>query len=172
MGAPKALLEIGGSTFAQRLASTFAAVCDPVILVTGAVIGIAAPPAIEVHNPNWPQGQLTSLQAGLCAIPAAAPAAFFTPVDCPLFRPDTVAMLWDAFERRPAPLVVPRQGGRRGHPVLAGPQAISEFLALPPTAQARDVVHRLRSQTAYVDVDDSGILADIDTPADYRRMAT
>jgi CTP:molybdopterin cytidylyltransferase MocA len=173
MGAPKALLEIGGVTFAQRLASTFGAVCDPVILVTGAVTQIHAAPAVEVRNPDWQKGQLTSLQAGLQAIPAGAAAAFFTPVDCPLFREETVAMLWAAFERKPtSAFVVPRQGERRGHPVLAGPKAIAELLALPASAQARDVVHRWRSETAYVDVDDPGIFADIDTPADYRRIAT
>lgn len=172
MGVPKALLEIGGVTFAQRLASTFSTVCEPVLLVTGAVTGILADPAIEVHNPDWPLGQLTSLQAGLRAIPAGSPAVFFTPVDCPLFRPDTVALLWNAFERNSSvKLVIPRQADRRGHPVLAGPAAASELLALPPTAQARDVVRAARPETLYVDVDDPGIFADIDTPADYRRLA-
>lgn len=171
MGAPKALLNIGGVTFAERLAATFCTVCDPVLLVTGKVTGIMAGPAIEVQNPNWPQGQLTSLQAGLRAIPSGAPAAFFTPVDCPLFRPETVALLWSTFERRPfATFIIPRQGDRRGHPVLAGRAAIAELLKLPPTGQARDVVHGARSETEYVDVDDPGIFADIDTPADYRRL--
>lgn len=172
MGVPKALLAIGGVTFAERLAATLSTVCDPVLIVTGAVTGIPADPAIEVRNPNWPQGQLTSLQAGLRAIPATAPAAFFTPVDCPTFRADTVALLWSAFERNPrAKFVIPRQDGRRGHPVLAGPAAISELLALPPEAQARDVVRRARADTVYVDVADPGIFADIDTPEDYRRVA-
>jgi molybdenum cofactor cytidylyltransferase len=173
MGAPKALLEIGGVTFAQRLARTFGAVCDPVLLVSGAVTGILAPPAIEVHNARWPLGQLSSLQAGLRALPAAAPAAFFTPVDCPLVRAETVALVWTAFARAPSAMfAIPRHGDRRGHPVLAGPTAIARLLALPETAQARDVVHAARSETVFVDVDDPGIFADIDTPADYRRLTT
>jgi CTP:molybdopterin cytidylyltransferase MocA len=171
MGTPKALLEIDGVTFAERLARTFAAVCDPVLMVTGAVTGVSAPPAVEVHNPDWTQGQLSSLQAGLRAVPNEAPAAFFTPVDCPLFRASTVAQLWAAFERQPAALVIPRQGGRRGHPVLAGPRAIADLLALAASAKARDAVHRLRPETVYVDVDDPGIFVDIDTPADYQRLA-
>jgi CTP:molybdopterin cytidylyltransferase MocA len=170
MGAPKALLEVGGITFAERLVRTFAAVCDPVLLVTGANAGIYAPPAVEVHNPLWRQGQLTSLQAGLRALPVDVPAAFFCPVDCPLFRDDTVAALWSVFQAQPTAFVIPRQGDRRGHPVLAGPRAIASLLALPASAQARDVVHRFRPETTYVDVDDPGIFADIDTPADYQRI--
>ena len=167
MGTSKAQLKIAGVTFAARLAAAFAPVCDPVILVTGAIAGISAPGARVVDNPDWPAGQLTSLQAGLRQAPHA-PAAFFAPVDCPAFSEQTVAAMWAAFSGEP--FVVPRYQGQRGHPVLMGAVVFAEMLALPPSGQARELVHRYRPATRYVDVEDPGILADIDTPADYQEL--
>ena len=45
-----------------------------------------------------------------------------------------------------------------------------EFLALPSGASAREVVTRHASEIAYIDVDDPGILADVDDPAAYARL--
>ena len=48
--------------------------------------------------------------------------------------------------------------------------AIPEFLALPAGSSAREIVTRHASQIAYIDVDDPGILADVDDPAAYARL--
>ena len=45
-----------------------------------------------------------------------------------------------------------------------------EFLALPPTSQAKEIVNRYEAHTLYVDVDDAGVLADIDDPEAYRNL--
>ncbi len=96
----------------------------------------------------------------------------FTPVDCPSVLPSTVARMARRFqERRPhESLVIPRSQGRGGHPVCAARDLIPEFLALPPDAQARDVIHRHREHTVYVDVEDSGIMEDVDDPEAYQRL--
>jgi molybdenum cofactor cytidylyltransferase len=67
-------------------------------------------------------------------------------------------------------LVIPRQSGRRGHPVFAARSIAAELLALPPTAEAREVVHAHVDGTEYVDVDDAGIFTDVDDPEAYRRL--
>ncbi len=175
MGSAKAMLRIQGTTFAGKLVSTFSQVCRPVILVTGAVPGLIVTPAISVYNPDWGYGQLSSLQAGFRALPDDCPACFFIPVDSPTVSADTVAQLWDRFTARasagdPPLFVIPRFEGKRGHPVLAARPAIGEILALSPNDQARDVVHRHQTRTEYVDVNDPGILVDIDTPDDYRQV--
>lgn len=168
MGKPKALLTLDNNeTFAGRLVRVLSSVANPVVLVTGAVSGIEIAEAITIQNPNWQLGQLTSLQAGFRTLPASSPAALFCPVDCPLFRQDTVERLWEAYQRTQALFVIPRTGNKRGHPVLASKLMIHKILALPETGQARDVVHQHVDDTEYVDVDDPGIFSDIDTPQDY-----
>jgi molybdenum cofactor cytidylyltransferase len=68
-------------------------------------------------------------------------------------------------------LRVPRFDGRRGHPIWFSRELIPEFLALPQTGAARDVVRGHATETEFLDVDDAGILADIDDPAAYRGLS-
>ncbi|MCC7173684.1 MAG: nucleotidyltransferase family protein [Bryobacterales bacterium] len=178
MGTPKPLLELNGETFLDRLILTLGATCAPVIVVLG-----CGAPAIRAGlrhadlatilvNPDYSRGQLSSLQCGMEAIPPSAEGVMFTPVDQPAVRPSTVAHLARAFQRR-APeqlLVVPRCQGRHGHPVCAARELISEFLALPPESQAREVVRRHRDHTLYLDVDDAGTILDVDDPESYQRL--
>ncbi len=64
-------------------------------------------------------------------------------------------------------LRVPRYQGRRGHPVWFSRELIPEFLALSVDGAARDVVRRHAGRTGFVDVNDPGVVADIDDPAAY-----
>jgi CTP:molybdopterin cytidylyltransferase MocA len=67
-------------------------------------------------------------------------------------------------------LRVPRHQGRRGHPIWFSRDLIAEFLGLPASGAAREIVHAHAAQTEFLDVDDPGILADIDDPAAYGRL--
>jgi molybdenum cofactor cytidylyltransferase len=176
MGTPKALLDYRGETFVGRLVRVLGTACDPVIVVLGyhaEVLRQRVPATATIAiNPDPSRGQLSSLQTGLAALPADAEGFAFIPVDSPAVAEATVAKLNRAFEqRKPGTLfVIPRQSGKRGHPVLAVRSVSAEFLALPPTAEAREVVHAHVDRTEYVDVDDSGIFTDVDDPEAYRQL--
>jgi len=172
MGFPKALLAYREETFLDRLAGLFAARCSPVIVVLGAeaerIRAGGHSPATFVVNPDWARGQTTSMQCGLRAIPPHADGVLFTLVDHPAVRPATIDDLLAG--PRAALLRVPRYHGRRGHPIWFSRELIPEFLALPVSGAARDVVHGHAAQTEFLDVDDPGILADIDDPEAYRGL--
>jgi molybdenum cofactor cytidylyltransferase len=177
MGSPKAMLQYRGETFLNRLIRVAGQVADRIVVVVGPpyaeqIRNHAIAGASFATNPAPERGQLSSLQIAAAALPADADGFFFIPVDCPAVAGETVQRLAAAFARRdPQTLfVIPRCGGRRGHPVFAARPIASELLALPAEAQAREVVHRHVSQTLYVDVDDPGILADIDDPSAYREL--
>lgn len=176
MGRPKALLDYQGETFVGRLVRVLGTSCHPVIVVLGyhaEVLRREVPASAQiVVNPDPARGQLSSLQTGLAALPAEADGFAFIPVDCPAVSEATVAKLARAFEQRHAEtrFVIPRQSGKRGHPVLAARSIVAELLALPPAAEAREVVHAHVERTEYVDVDDAGIFADVDDPEAYRRL--
>jgi molybdenum cofactor cytidylyltransferase len=95
----------------------------------------------------------------------------FTPADYPSIASETVARLAALFRQSKPLLVVPRHNGRRGHPVCCARELIPEFLSLPAASQAREVIHRHARETLYVDVDDPGILRDIDDPAAYAELS-
>ncbi|MBZ5676345.1 MAG: nucleotidyltransferase family protein [Acidobacteriia bacterium] len=176
MGTPKALLDYRGETFVGRLVRVLGTSCNPVIVVLGyhaeALRRRVPATATIAINPDPSRGQLSSLQTGLAALPADAEGFAFIPVDSPAVAEGTVATLARAFEqRKPETLfVIPRQSGKRGHPVFAARSIAAEFLALPPTAEAREVVHAHVDRTEYVDVDDSGIFTDVDDPEAYRQL--
>ena len=87
--------------------------------------------------------------------------------DCPATIPGGTAPL----VHTPRPLVrVPRYQGRRGHPIWFSRQLIAEFLDLPELGAARDIVRNRAAQTEFLDVDDAGILADIDDAEAYGRL--
>jgi molybdenum cofactor cytidylyltransferase len=170
MGRPKALLEYQGETFVARLVRIFSGFCDPVIVVAGRHAdqirnAIDVPVVI---NPDPDRGQLSSLQTALADLPPSLQAFLFTPVDCPTFHESTVAALIAEFRLSAAPLTIPKYSGRRGHPVLVKGSLAAEFLELAPTEETRVVVNR--HPIHYVDVDDAGVLADVDDPEAYRAL--
>jgi molybdenum cofactor cytidylyltransferase len=178
MGTPKALLDLGGETFLDRLILALGASCSPVIVVLGSDAKRirsalrSADRATFVLNRDFARGQLSSLQCGLAAVAADADGVMFMPVDNPAVLPATVMQVARRFaERRPNELlVVPRMDGRHGHPVSMARDLIQELLALSPQAQARDVIHAHLADTAYVDVEDTGVLDDVNDPETYYRV--
>jgi CTP:molybdopterin cytidylyltransferase MocA len=173
MGTDKALLRLGDSTFLERAVGLFLPRVEPVIVVLGHHAtrireAMGAPPGVEfVVNENYAAGQLSSLQTGIQAVPARSPAALVTLVDHPLVAPATLDAL---LARSGAALVIPRYRNRRGHPVLFSRMLLDELLALEPPATAKDVVNRHADRAVYLDLEDPGVLRDIDTPDDYRTL--
>jgi molybdenum cofactor cytidylyltransferase len=176
MGTPKALLVLKGETFLDRLIGLFSEVASPVVVVVGHQAGeIRAGirrggAARFVVNPDPERGMLSSLQCGLAALPQEAEAAMFMPVDQPDIERSTLEKLIGQFDAGRAPATIPAYHNEHGHPVLITRPLIDELLALPTTGQASDVIHRYRSQTEYVAVDDSGVSTDVDDHAAYAEL--
>jgi molybdenum cofactor cytidylyltransferase len=172
MGTAKGLLDYRGETFVDRLARIFALYCDPVIVVLGAgadeIRGRLTRPAHIVINESWHTGQTGSMQCGLRAVPPGPDGVLFTLVDHPNVRSSTVAQLTS----QEAAVALPRYAGRRGHPLYFSRELAAEFLALDPASSARTVLQRHAAEIRYADVDDPGILDDVDDPAAYQRLKT
>ena len=173
MGATKALLDAGGETFLDRLASVFLDCGCVVYAVVGgdaqriAALARRADEITFILNPNPDRGQISSLQCGLKAAARGVNGVFFTPVDAPGVQRETVLALKNAFGD--ADYVLPVFKGKRGHPVLLRASCAAEFMTLPPGATAREHLHARRAATRFVEVQDSAILADIDDAAAYEQ---
>ena len=172
MGTSKALLRYRGESFLDTLIGLFQARCAPVIVVLGAsaqdVRAATTRAATFVENTHWQSGQTGSMQCGLRAVPADVDGVLFTLVDHPAVTADTVGRLLDGAGA--GRLRVLRYRGRNGHPIWFSRALIPEFLALPENGAARDVVANHAAQTEFLDLDDLGILADIDDPEAYRSL--
>jgi molybdenum cofactor cytidylyltransferase len=91
-------------------------------------------------------------------------------VDHPAVSVATVGIIASAFRESDAPVVIPTYHGRRGHPVLIGRQLFEELLALTAGAGADSVVRKYRPVTKFVEVEDEGVITDVDDPESYRRL--
>ena len=181
MGRPKALLPIGasGETFFARVTRTLLdAGVEDIVVVVGADAeairaGVGIPPASVriIDNPDYEQGQLTSLVAGLRALEsAAARAALITLIDVPLVSVSTVRLLISVYRERGAPIVRPVSSGRHGHPVIFGRELFDELQRADPAYGAKPVVRAHAAEMIEVPIDDEGAFTDIDTREDFERF--
>jgi molybdenum cofactor cytidylyltransferase len=75
----------------------------------------------------------------------------------------------ERFHASGKPIVVPRHGAKRGHPVIFARKLFGELLAAPMDQGAKAVVNAHRDDTLEIDTQDSGVTVDIDTPELYRQ---
>lgn len=114
--------------------------------------------AVHVERADHP-GMGDSISAAVRVHPGA-PGWLILPGDLPLVRPATVRAVAQALVSHP--VVVPRTGGERGHPVGFAHVCGAALAALTGDRGAARVVEE---HGAWVlDVDDPGCCLDVDTP--------
>lgn len=175
MGQPKMLLPWGNLTVIEHVIITFLnAGIEDLLVVMGAASeqvkqAINHYPIQKIHNTNYAASEmLSSLQCGLRALPNRAQATLIGLGDQPQVEERTVRLVCEAYRGSRPQLVVPSFQMRRGHPWLVARPLWREILALKPSESPRDFLNRHASEIHYVDAETSSILADLDTPQDYR----
>jgi CTP:molybdopterin cytidylyltransferase MocA len=123
-----------------------------------------------VENPDWRQGQSTSVRAGLLALGPEVRAAVVLLADQPLVGPGAVGRLVAAFEEG-AEVAVATYGGRRRNPVLFS-RAVWPLLEaeLSGDEGARAVLRRHPDLVTEVPCDGVGDPVDVDTAEDLRSL--
>lgn len=120
-----------------------------------------------VVNAQAARGMGTSLACGVRAA-AGADGWLIALADMPAIRPVTIRRVAAAIIEG-ATLAAPYYAGRRGHPVGFGSGLRGELLALDGDSGARDLLSRYGTQLKRIEVDDAGILLDVDTRGDLVR---
>jgi len=119
-------------------------------------------------NADYLSGMLSSIQAGFRALPPDAEAAVVMLGDQPFLSNRVVDAVIAAFRESGKGVVVPAFQGRRGHPVLVDMRYRDEVLGLDPADGLRRLMRAHPGDIEEVEVDDAGILRDLDTPEDYK----
>jgi molybdenum cofactor cytidylyltransferase len=176
MGEPKPLLEIGGETFLERAIRVLReGGCRYVVAVLNDGADWAqrladTSGAAVVVNPDPLSEQLDSLRLALPHVPADADGIAVLPVDFPRLTADTVTRLVQAFAGGDAQIVLPEHNGETGHPVLLGRSLFGELEKAELPNGVRSLLEARAAEIERVSVDDPGVLLDVDTPADLRRV--
>jgi CTP:molybdopterin cytidylyltransferase MocA len=171
LGQPKALVELGGATLAERGVAVLAdGGADPVILVTGAV-PVTIPEALAVHNPDWSTGMGSSLATGLRALAETdAVAAVIALADQPLVGAESVRRLIAAY-RDGAPVAVAAYEGKPRNPVLIAREYWPTVLQMATgDTGARAFLQARADLVTQVECADTGSPDDVDTAEDLARV--
>ena len=176
LGRPKQLLPLGDRpVLAHTLAEALAADLDRVIVVLGHEAAtvrerIDFTGARVVVNPDYREGQSTSLRAGLAALPPDADAALFILGDQPLIGADIHDALIAARRATGAPIVMPTYEGARGNPVLIAHELFAELAEVTGDQGARGVIRAHRDAVHEVAIPGPPPTDDLDTEEDYTRL--
>jgi len=173
MGRPKYLLRLGDRTLLGRVIEAFRrSNVGEVLVVIGPDSGMGRRViggARFVLNPDSSGGLSSSIRAGLSALRADSEAAIFGLADKPFITVRTINSLIKNYHESGRGIVIPVYRGRRGNPVLFGREFFGELSNLSGDVGGKSVIKSHKERVLEVDVDDEGILFDINTPEDYGR---
>jgi len=142
----------------------------PVLVVTTAELAPLAHQQVAARDvvivpPLRNRGMGDSIAAGVSARADAA-GWLVLPADMPRVRPATLQQVAQALKVHA--VAYAQYHGRRGHPVGFAAELYSELVALTGDEGARRLVARYPAQA--VEVDDPGVLVDIDTVQDLAAL--
>lgn len=177
MGTNKLLLEVNGSAIIEK---TVAILLGTAVSGVSIVLGSCSNeirrlldkyPINFIYNSNYKSGMSYSIKSGIDAMMERIDidAVLIMLGDMPLIDSSTVNRLIEEYENNCSLIIVPRYNGRSGHPVLFSREMFESILEIKGDNGAREVVNKFLDQVLFVDVDDSGIIIDLDTKEDLER---
>jgi CTP:molybdopterin cytidylyltransferase MocA len=173
MGQPKALLPLNGTPAILHCLTNLLTIRPLEIIVllgpdsdeTAAVI---EPMSVKVMFNTLPGSDMAkSVRLGYQAMNAQAAGALICLVDQPLVQPDTLKQMVVAALNAPDRIIIPTYQERRGHPTLF-PRAL--LADIYQGFNLREIIARHPKKVTLLPVADEGVVLDMDTPEDYRKI--
>jgi molybdenum cofactor cytidylyltransferase len=161
--------ELDGASLLERTLRNAIATHLPVLVVTTAALEpqarrlVAARDVVVLPEAGSARelGMGFSIASGVSARPDA-PGWLVLPADMPLVQPASITAVARALEHHP--IAYAQHRGRRGHPVGFAAELYSELAMLTGDEGARRLLARYPAHG--VEVDDPGVLIDVDTEDD------
>jgi len=173
MGTQKLVLPMGTSTMIETVVdNVLKSNINQVLVVLGpdqnkirdVLIG---KPVEFCHNLNHDQGMLSSVICGFRALPENAETALIYLGDQPNITPEVTNTIIEAYDEELMGIVIPVFNNRRGHPLLVDMKYRRDVEKLDLEQGLRSLRHKFPDDVLEVEVDEPGILVDIDTKEDY-----
>lgn len=170
MGRIKQLMNFAGSTFLAETIKKYGSYCQDIIVTLGFHKDIIKK---NIKELGFSFQEIEAYKEGMSASFREArsfDADYFlvTPCDLPLIENYTIEILLNAYRENEGKIIVPRFLGRQGHPVIFPIAIQSSFKNIKGDIGARDIIKE--KGCVYVDLDDPGIIADIDTLNEYIKI--
>lgn len=174
-GSPKPLLPWHGKPFIRQVAETaLRAGLSPVVVVTGAHAAqvesaLGGLPITLAYNPDFQEGQSTSIKVGLAALPQNTGSAVFLLADQPQIPQQVLQALCEAHGRNRSAIVAPLVlEERRANPVLFDRDTFPDLMQIQGDMGGRAIFSKHRVE--YLPWHDASLLLDVDRLDDYEKL--
>lgn len=167
-GVFKMSLDFNGKTVLESSICNMKKFCSKIYVVAGykiEVIKDILKPYNDIEvvfNENYEEGMFSSVKKGIECL--KGDRFFITPGDYPCIKQETYSALLNTEGR----IVIPVYEGIKGHPILLDTLVGKELLKSDKFHNLREYISSSGFTT--VEVDDRGILKDIDTIDDYKEL--
>jgi molybdenum cofactor cytidylyltransferase len=178
MGSPKQLLRLGDRTLLDLvLDNVRKSSVEEIILVLGSSAAeiqqqVSTQGVKVVMNPTYEEGMGSSLRAGIAALDPRSQAALIVLADQPCVRPMTLDRLIEHHRNTRPHIIIPTYKGFRGNPVLLDRSVFPQVMEIQGDIGCRAIFGNHTENISKLEVDDPGILLDVDTGADFERFRT
>lgn len=170
----KPFLMCKGKSFLQITVENVSSIrLNPIIIVTNnqyceKILALNFPAKVLI-NPHPEHGMLSSILIGLQEIIASCSGFFLCPIDIPLVQRTTFHKLLLAHQSNPDHIIKPACNCNPGHPVIFPNHLFQALREAPLGEGARFVTRQYTHLVKTIDVDDPGILININTPELYHQ---
>lgn len=168
-GCFKMTLELGSSTVIEKCIEGMYDLCSRIIVVGGYRIDELSRVLYKyqkvrlVVNSHYEAGMFSSVKEGFRHV--QGDRFFFIPGDYPMVS----KRVYDTMASTEGDIIVPVYHGKNGHPILMKGQLAGELVENKDISNLREFI--AKKGYVQVDVPEPGILMDIDTMDDYKKMA-
>jgi molybdenum cofactor cytidylyltransferase len=172
----KPLLPFGATTVIEAAIGSLKAGGVPDIIVVTGFKAEALRPVLahcgvrEVVNPHPELGMFSSVLTGAAAVNDDVHGVLILPGDMPMVQSSTIRSLIDDYFESGADVIYPTFRGRRGHPPIISLRCLTGNLPPQLPGGLRTLLQAFGATTRELPVPDEGILIDIDTQDEYRRL--
>lgn len=177
-GVVKPLIRLQGVPLINRqLIALSGAGVDEVVVVTGhqrdaIEAQVQSFPVSLAYNPDYAQGQQSSVRVGLAALNGNFDAVFVVLADQPLIGAGDLTELIAAFKKRPkGNILVPVVDGQRGNPILLDDAARAQILASETNLGCRHLIERQPELVHVHESSNTRFITDLDTLQDVEQLA-
>ncbi|OOM81100.1 nucleotidyltransferase family protein [Clostridium sp. BL-8] len=161
-------LEINKKAILQRCIESLYDECDKIIVVSGyknekinkLVEGYAK--VKVVYNEEFHKGMFSSVKKGIRSV--TQDRFLLTPGDYPLISKEVVKKI----VKEKNDIVIPSYNNKGGHPILLSSSLINDILAEDEGSNLK--IYLSKKKCSYLNIDDIGILMDVDTDKDYESV--
>jgi molybdenum cofactor cytidylyltransferase len=122
-------------------------------------------------NPNFEEGQSSSVRAGLAAVNSSSRAVMILPGDIARIDSSAIDMVIDKYDHGGCSIAIAGHEGKSGHPILFDKQLFPEIARInEETFGLKGVVKKHQSEICLVEVGSANVLKDVDEPEDLKEL--